>query len=171
MNAPTAPLAPWHVTSLNPVEAPWPLLLSADPSREKVRGYLPGSTCFAARYRQAPRPGKLGDILGICVLVPLPGQSGTPRPWELMNIAVASHLHSHGIGGALLQHAIAWTREQKAPRLEVGTGSFGDQLVFYQRAGFRVTGIERDFFLKHYTTQLWEREVQHKDMLRLTLML
>ena len=48
------------------------------------------------------------------------------------------------------------------------TGSFGDQLVFYQRAGFRVTGIVRDFFLKHYTTQLWERGVQHRDMLRLS---
>lgn len=32
-----------------------------------------------------------------------------------------------------------------------------------------MTGIVRDFFLKHYTTQLWERGVQHRDMLRLTL--
>ena len=51
----------------------------------------------------------------------------------------------------------------------VGTGSFGDQLLFYQRAGFRVSGLQRDFFLRNYTTQLWERGAQHKDMLRLTL--
>jgi len=40
MTAPSVSLAPWHIEPLNPAEAPWPLLLSADPSREKVRGYL-----------------------------------------------------------------------------------------------------------------------------------
>src|SRR2546427_8807417 len=76
MTAPSVSLAPWHIEPLNPAEAPWPLLLSADPSREKVRGYLAGSTCFAARESfqregQPPRPGGRGEVLGMCVLVPL----------------------------------------------------------------------------------------------------
>lgn len=179
MTATSAPLAPWHIEPLNPAEAPWPLLLSADPSREKVRGYLAGSTCFAARESfqregQPPRPGGRGEVLGMCVLVPLPADGdapGTAAAWEVMNIAVAEALHHRGLGTALLRRAIAWARSQGAPRIEVGTGSFGDQLVFYQRAGFRVTGIEPDFFLRNYTTQLWERGVQHRDMLRLTLSL
>ncbi|WP_280191806.1 GNAT family N-acetyltransferase [Delftia sp. PS-11] len=176
MKASTAPLAAWHIEPLNPAEAPWPLLLSADPSREKVRGYLAGSTCFAARESfqregQPPRPGGRGEVLGLCVLVALRAsvEDGSPPAWELMNIAVTETLHNRGLGTALLRRAIEWARSQGAPRLEVGTGTFGDQLVFYQRAGFRVTGIKRDFFLKHYTTQLWERGVQHRDMLRLTL--
>lgn len=166
--APSAPAAPaaWHVTSMNPAEAPWPLLLLADPSREKVRRYLPESTCFAARLTEQFTPSGLGTPVGVCVLVPL--DDGT-QAWELMNIAVAQAWQQHGIGSALLQRAIAWTRERGVKRLEVGTGSFGDQLLFYQRAGFRVTDIERDFFLLNYTTPLWERGVQHKDMLRLTL--
>lgn len=177
MTAPSVSLAPWHIEPLNPAEAPWPLLLSADPSREKVRGYLAGSTCFAARESfqregQPPRPGGRGEVLGMCVLVPLRAcgdEASGPPAWELMNIAVAESLHHRGLGSALLRRAIEWARSQRAPRIEVGTGSFGDQLVFYQRAGFRVTGIDRDFFLRHYTTQLWERGVQHRDMLRLTL--
>lgn len=84
-------------------------------------------------------------------------------------MAVAPTWRHQGVGSVLLQQAIAFARAQGAKQLLVGTGSFGDQLLFYQRAGFRVTGIERDFFLQHYTTQLWERGAQHKDMLRLSL--
>lgn len=162
---PCAP-APWHITPMNPAEAPWSLLLAADPSREKVRRYLSGSTCFAARQTTQIKPSGLGAIIGICVLVP---QGDGVQSWELMNIAVASGWQCFGIGTALLRRAIDWTRARGIRQLEVGTGSFGDQLLFYQRAGFRVTGIERDFFLRNYTTALWERGVQHKDMLRLTL--
>ena len=67
------------------------------------------------------------------------------------------------------QRHLAEMRQRGVRQLEVGTGSFGDQLLFYQRIGFRVTDIERDFFLQNYTTPLWERGVQHKDMLKLTL--
>lgn len=164
----TGPCTPdsWHITSMNPAEAPWPLLLSADPSREKIKRYLPGSTCFAARQTAHFTPSGLGSLVGVCVLVP---QGDGKQSWELMNIAVAPAWQRHGIGSAMLHRAIAWARERGIQKLETGTGSFGDQLLFYQRAGFRVTDIERDFFLMNYTTALWERGVQLKDMLRLTL--
>ena len=53
--------------------------------------------------------------------------------------------------------------------LEVGTGSFGYQLSWYQRAGFRVFAIERDFFLENYPEPIYECGIQLKDMLRLAL--
>ncbi|MDR0214625.1 MAG: GNAT family N-acetyltransferase [Comamonas sp.] len=158
--------AAWNITSMNPAEAPWPLLLLADPSREKVKRYLPGSTCYAARQTAQFTPSGLGALIGVCVLQP-------PQPerdsWELMNMAVSPAWQRGGIGSALLHHAIRELRKQGIRLLEVGTGSFGDQLLFYQRLGFRVSSIERDFFLRNYTTPLWERGVQLKDMLRLTL--
>ena len=52
--------AAWHITPMNPAEAPWPLLLLADPSREKVKRYLPGSTCYAARQTAQFTPSGLG---------------------------------------------------------------------------------------------------------------
>ena len=60
-------------------------------------------------------------------------------------------------------------RRLGAGRLEVGTGSFGYQLAFYQHQGFRVTRIERDFFVEHYPEPIIEDGIRHMDMLRLTL--
>ncbi|RDI13024.1 GNAT family N-acetyltransferase [Comamonas sp. AG1104] len=156
----------WHITTMNPAEAPWHLLLLADPSRERIKRYLPGSTCFGARQTTQFTPSGLGALIGVCVLVP---EGDGLHRWELMNMAVSTAWQSNGIGSALLQRAIREMRERGVQQLDVGTGSFGDQLLFYQRLGFRVTDIERDFFLQNYTTPLWERGVQHKDMLKLTL--
>ena len=160
--------AAWHITSMNPAEAPWPLLLLADPSREKVRRYLTGSTCFAARQTAQFTPSGLGTLIGVSVLQP---KSDGAQTWELMNMAVAPAWQRNGIGSALLHHAIRELRKRGVQQLEVGTGSFGDQLLFYQRLGFRVSRIDHDFYLRNYTTPLWERGVQLKDMIRLTLVL
>ncbi|WP_211243536.1 GNAT family N-acetyltransferase [Chitiniphilus eburneus] len=91
------------------------------------------------------------------------------RAWELMAIAVAPTQQCQGLGTALLQWVIDAVRDSGASRLEVGTGTFGYQLAFYQRAGFRVSAIERDFFLTHYPEPIFERGIQLCDMLRLTL--
>ncbi|EXJ14911.1 acetyltransferase, GNAT family [Imhoffiella purpurea] len=64
---------------------------------------------------------------------------------------------------------IVSTRRAKVKRLEVGTGTFGYQLAFYQREGFRVDAIEKDFFLSNYDGPIYEDGIQLKDMLRLAL--
>ncbi len=56
-----------------------------------------------------------------------------------------------------------------ARRLEVGTGTFGYQLTWYQRNGFRVFAVERDFFLANYEEPIYENGIQLKDMLRLAV--
>lgn len=136
-------------------QAPMELLL-ADPSPEKVQGYLGLSRCFVASHA--------GTAVGAYVV-----QEHARGTHELMSIAVApSHQHQ-GIGTLLLKHAVDWVRQSGARRLEVGTGTFGYQLSFYQRLGFRVVAIDRDFFLDHYPEPLFEDGIQHKDMLRLAL--
>ena len=127
----------WHITTMNPAEAPWHLLLLADPSRERVKRYLPGSTCFGARQTTQFTPSGLGALIGVCVLVP---EGDGLHRWELMNMAVSTAWQSKGIGSALLQRAIREMRERGVQQLDVGTGSFGDQLLFYQRLGFRKDG-------------------------------
>ena len=116
----------WHITTMNPAEAPWHLLLLADPSRERVKRYLPGSTCFGARQTTQFTPSGLGALIGVCVLVP---EGDGLHRWELMNMAVSTAWQSKGIGSALLQRAIREMRERGVQQLEVGTGSFGDQLL------------------------------------------
>ena len=105
-----------------------------------------------------------GNRVGVYVLCPL-----TPSTFELMNIAVAPAHQAQGIGSSLLKHAIATAKKLGATRLELGTGTFGYQLAFYQKAGFRIDAVERDYFLDNYDEPIFEAGIQHKDRLRLAL--
>lgn len=132
------------------------LLLIADPSEKSIQTYLKNSLCFVAE--------KSGKRVGIYVL-----QSLSSSSFELMNIGVIPEFQGKGIGAALLQHAIETAKEKRAKRLELGTGTFGYQLSFYQKAGFRVVGVERDYFLNHYDEPVFENGLQHKDRLKLAV--
>jgi GNAT superfamily N-acetyltransferase len=132
------------------------LLLEADPSPVTIARYLQEGHCVVARLDDA--------IVGVYVIKAL-----TASTWELMNIAVAPEHQGQGIGALLLHHAIDQARQLGAKRLELGTGSFGHQLTFYQRAGFRVVAVEPDYFLTHYPEPLFENGLQHRDRLRLAL--
>lgn len=132
------------------------LLLEADPNESKVRAYLAKSHCYV---------GEVSDkVAGAYVIMPL-----NQTVFELMNIAVVPEYQARGIGSALLRHAISTAKHFGANRLEVGTGTFGYQLAFYQKAGFRAYKIERDFFLKNYTEPVMEAGIRHKDMLRFAI--
>ncbi|MDR1063193.1 MAG: GNAT family N-acetyltransferase [Azoarcus sp.] len=137
-------------------DVPRDLLLLADPSDEKIRSYLPRSRCFVA--------SKNGEIVGVCAIQP--SGAGT---YELMNIAVHPSHQNFGHGTTLLKWVINFFHDAGAKKLEVGTGTFGYQLAFYQRQGFRVTSIDRDFFIKNYGEPIFEDGIQLFDMLRLTL--
>jgi len=137
-------------------DAPLEVLLLADPSEDKIRSYLPRSRCFLASSD--------GVVVGACVVQPLDAGA-----YELMSIAVQPAHQRAGFGTALLKWVIDFFRESGASRMEVGTGTFGYQLAFYQRHGFRVTAIDRDFFVKNYPEPILEDGIQLQDMLRLTL--
>lgn len=137
-------------------DVPMDLLLLADPSEGKVRSYLPSSRCFVALSE--------GTVVGVCAV-----QARERGTYELMNIAVRQGQQGHGIGSKLLAWVVEIFRRSGAEQLEVGTGTVGYQLAFYQRQGFRVTGIDRDFFLRNYGEPIYEEGVRLVDMLRLTL--
>lgn len=138
------------------INAPMELLLLADPSEDKIRSYLSESKCFVASSGAV--------VVGACVVQP----RGTDA-YELMSIAVQPGNQKCGFGTALLKWVIDFYRNCGARQLEVGTGSFGYQLAFYQRQGFRVTSIDRDSFVKNYPEPIFEDGIQLFDMLRLTL--
>lgn len=131
------------------------LLLLADPSEEKIRGYLPESRCFVASRGEV--------VVGACVVRPRGAGAH-----ELMSIAVHPEHQKSGYGTALLKWVVEVLRSSGARQLEVGTGTFGYQLAFYQRQGFRVTSIDHDFFVRNYPEPIFENGIQLLDMLRLT---
>lgn len=135
---------------------PMNLLLLADPSEKLVEEYIQRGQCFVAELAES--------IVGVYVLLPT-----RPGTVELVNIAVDESLHGQGIGKQLVNHALQSARQLGFSTIEVGTGSTGvDQLALYQKCGFRMTGIDRDFFIRHYDEEIYENGMRLYDMVRLS---
>lgn len=143
-------------TEVIPSEAPIDLLLLGDPSKAKIHSYLAGSQCFAAKRDEL--------IVGICV-----AKAIGKKVLEIFNVSVAESSHGQGIGTALLKFALPIMASAGYSRVELGTGTFGYQLTFYQRLGFRLDRIVKNYFLDNYEQAIFESGIQHKDMLRLYL--
>lgn len=137
---------------------PWDLLLLADPDKAAINRYLETSDCYEARDEAV--------LVGVAVL-----RKVNPKVFELMNIAVSPQHQKQGYGGRILTTLIQLLKDRKAEKLEVGTGTFGYPLKFYQQYGFRVTAIKKDFFLENYPEPVIEEGLQHKDMLMLSMAL
>ena len=121
--------------------APKDLLLLSDPSEARLGQYLPEGVCYVVEDG--------GDILASCLV-----SRETPEVFEVRNIAVEPDKQAEGIGTQLLRYVIEDVRHKGAKRLEVGTGTFGYPLIFYQRAGFRVYAVERGYYLINYEEPL-----------------
>ncbi|MFM5413794.1 GNAT family N-acetyltransferase [Aeromonas dhakensis] len=143
---------------MTPGQLPLALLLEADPAEQRIATYLPGAWGFAALAGN--------EVVGACVA----GLVGE-KTAEIFNIAVAPNRQQQGIGSGLLRFVLTSLAGKGVCRVELGTGSFGHQLTYYQRHGFRVDTVVKDHFLIHYPEPLMEHGIQHKDMLRLSLAL
>ncbi len=141
---------------VNPDDVPVELLLEADPSEANIQSYLSGGWCFAAREQ--------GRVVGACIVKATSGGCV-----EIFNISVMPEQQSRGIGSSLLNYVLDELALRSISRVELGTGTFGYQLTFYQRLGFRVAGVIENHFLGHYPEPIFENGLQHKDMLRLYL--
>lgn len=136
-------------------DVPWDLLLLADPSRELVEQYVARGECWVAQRE--------GQLIGVYVLLPT-----RPETVELVNVAVADEYQGQGIGKQLVLHAVHNARTQSYRTIEVGTGNSSiGQLALYQKCGFRIVGVDRDFFLHHYSEEIYENGLQCRDMIRL----
>ncbi|WP_080875672.1 GNAT family N-acetyltransferase [Oceanobacillus timonensis] len=136
---------------------PMELLLLADPSQRFIRDYTSRGTCYVLE--------KEGKVIGVYVLLPT-----RPDTMELVNVAVDETSHGQGWGKQLVLHAIQEAKQQGYRTLEIGTGNSGvNQLALYQKCGFRMVSIDRDFFLRHYEEPIFENGMQVVDMVRLEM--
>ncbi len=137
-------------------EIPISLLLDADPSEKRIEKYLCGSTSFGAFVDNS--------LVGVCVT-----NSNESGVAEIFNIVVTPEKQNKGIGSELLKFVIAYYTDIGAKTLELGTGTFGYQLLYYQRFGFRVERICKNHFIDNYPAPIYDHGLQLKDMLRLSL--
>ncbi|MGE7924184.1 N-acetyltransferase family protein [Viridibacillus arvi] len=135
---------------------PMELLLLADPSREIIEEYVNRGECFVAEIEQ--------QIIGVYVLLPT-----RPETVGLVNVAVVEKQYGRGIGKQLVMDAIKVAKTKGYKTIEIGTGNSSiGQLALYQKCGFRITGVDMDFFVKHYPAEIFENGIQCRDMVRLS---
>ncbi|MCA0894824.1 GNAT family N-acetyltransferase [Microbulbifer agarilyticus] len=137
-------------------EVPFSLLLEADPSPESISTYLPDSWSFVAKEG--------GEVVAACIVKKIGNHIA-----EIFNISTSPKYQRKGVGSKLLGFVLNKLADRSISKVELGTGTFGYQLTFYQRFGFRVYAVEKDYFLKHYSQPIVEDGIQLKDRLRLYL--
>ena len=135
---------------------PMELLLAADPSQKLVESYVKRGHCFVAESND--------QWIGVYVLLPT-----RPQTIEIVNITVDELYQGKGIGKNLLRHAIRTAKTPGYTTIEIGTGNSSiGQLALYQKCGFRIVGIDLNFFLRHYEEEIIENGIQCIDMIRLS---
>jgi len=136
---------------------PIDLLLLSDPSEEVIADYIHLTTKFVARLN--------GRIVGALLLL-----RTRPQTMEIMNISVYEEYQNKGIGKRLILQAIEFAKDSKIKTLEIGTGNPGmAQMMLYQKCGFRIVGVELDYFRKNHEEQIFENGIECRDMIRMRM--
>lgn len=143
-----------HVEAIAHTEqVPFALLQLADPSRKQIESYLETGTCYKAILEN--------ELIGAMVICRLNSSQA-----EIKNIAVKASKQGKGYGKALLRIAKDICRNAGYEVLAIGTGNSSiGQLALYQKEGFELERIEKNFFLKHYDEPIFENGIQCKHML------
>jgi ribosomal protein S18 acetylase RimI-like enzyme len=133
-----------------------PLLLLAD-EPEPLRAYLDDGDLYVLRDQS-------GTPLGVTLVLTWHGEETTA---ELKAVAVDASTHNRGLGQRMLRGVLDDLRARGRTRVVVGTSNAGiGQIAFYQKAGFRILCIERDYFTveKGYDPDERENGLPHRDM-------
>lgn len=135
---------------------PYHLLLEADPSKTAVEEYIRRGDCYIGEVSN--------EVVGVYVLLPT-----RPKIVELVNLSVLESEQGKGLGRKLVLHAIQIAKSHKFQRIEIGTGNSSiGQLALYQKCGFRIVGVDTDYFSKNYREEINENGILCKDMIRLS---
>lgn len=131
------------------------LLLDADPSRFLVDCYLKEGLLFEVIADN--------QCIATLVLVSLPHSI-----LEIKNLSVHPLHRKKGVAQSILSFTIDYAKQHHFKGIEIGTGSTSfEQLYLYQKMGFRVSSIEKDFFTRYYKEPIIENKLVLKDMIRL----
>jgi ribosomal protein S18 acetylase RimI-like enzyme len=119
-----------------------PLLHLAEDSDSQLEAAIDDGVMYAVVSDDVEQVSEDSEHIGVVLALP-----HAPDEVELRYVAVAASQQRKGIGKAMLAHVADAIRAMGAKRILVGTSSADTgNLDFYQRCGFRLHSIERDYF-------------------------
>ena len=134
---------------------PYDLLLLADEAIEMIDRYAKEGQIYVLEVNR--------QIIAVYVL-----QVVDPGRIEIKNIAVDSNYQGQGIGTFLLRDATRRAREQGYGTILIGTANGSiKQLYLYQKEGFEITSIKKNFFVDNYPAPIFENGILCKHMIML----
>jgi len=127
-------------------------LLMADESEEVVSNYIHEGDMFAIYVNH--------HVAGVALLTFL-----SEDVVELKNIAIDETYRGKGMGKSVIQEICSIYEQRGLGRIVVGTANSSiTNIAFYQKAGFRLFDIKKDFFLQ-YPEPIFEDGIRAVDML------
>jgi len=130
-----------------------PLFRLADDSESQIRAYYQTGELFVFTSTAAP--------LGMVLVTP----HGKGQV-ELKSVAVVEHRQNAGIGTRMIAAVLSTLDARGVRRVVVATASSSiGPFAFYQKAGFRLTHVERDYFspVNGYSPGLEEHGIPVRD--------
>ena len=139
------------IYEINPLNTPMDLLLMADPSFNSINSYIKGSRVLVARKKSV--------IIGLIVFI-----KRTQEDYEIMNLAVDEKNRGKGIAKRLLKTVDSKMVPLGAKKLIIGTrNSSIEKLGLYQRFGFRISEIQKDYYFANCKEEIWENGILCRD--------
>lgn len=139
-----------------------PLLLLADESEQQVRSYLQRGDLYVYSRRD-----DASAVAGIILAI-----AADETVIELKVVAVEPRSQGQGIGKRMLAAVLDELRARGFRQVIVGTANAAiGQLAYYQKAGFRLQRIERDFFSpdRGYPQMMVDNGIRLRDMVWMEL--
>jgi GNAT superfamily N-acetyltransferase len=135
------------------VDALFPLLLLAEPSKSALDWSLGNlsDTVYGAE--------DAGQLIGAATM-----RWGS-EPCEIVELAVAEDRQGEGFGRQIIENLVVEARRRGKQRIIVGTANSSvGNIVFYQKCGFRMDHVRRDYFWYHREREM-ENGIWIRDMI------
>lgn len=137
-------------------DVPHVLLYLADEDDEQIEKYKNTALFWAARLD--------GKIVGSIGLVGL-----SPNEAEIVSLAVLEEYQNRHIGSQLVETVLAYSIEKGFIDVLIKTGCCGlSQIGLYQKCGFRIDFVNRDYFLGKYKSSIYENGIRCADQVVLS---
>ncbi|MBB6480345.1 GNAT family N-acetyltransferase [Spirochaeta isovalerica] len=127
---------------------PHAILYLADEDDQQIAKYKDSALWWAARID--------GEVVGTIGLLELSTDQA-----EIVSVAVGEKYQNRHIGSQLVETAIAYAKEKGFRDVLIKTGNCGlSQIGLYQKCGFRIDSVKRNYFLGKYENSIYENGIR-----------